>query len=116
MEQRVREARDEHTLRASRLRTIRITAFVVLTGGAVTWLILIYRPTRNGPIVSSIAHSSVNALRAQWSDHLPSTSGRSRVIEIPPPGSTPGAGQAHPPVRSRHRRKGRRHPRHYNHP
>lgn len=115
MERRVSKASNEHALRAARLRTIRITAFVLLTGGAVTWIILIHRHARNGPAVSGVARSSVPAIRPQWSDHLPPSSGRSRVIEIPPQVSTPDAVQSHPPVRHRRKRKGGRHPRRRNH-
>ena len=113
MERRVREARDEHALRAARLRTIRIAAFVLLTGGAVTWIILIHRMARNTAPLSGIAGSTVVPIRPQWSDYIPPASGRSRVIEIPPMASTAATGQAHPPARPHHRqRRGRHHNQH----
>ena len=113
MERRVREARDEHLLRAARLRTIRITAFVLLTGGAVTWFILIHRPARNWPSGSSM--NSTASTRPQWSDHIPAANEQGRVFDMP---QASGPAEDHPTTRPRRRHKRRhgRNPRHHTHP
>ena len=118
MERRVREARNEHALRAARLRTIRITAFVILTGGAVTWFIVIHRQAHSWPAGSST--TSTVSTRPRWFDYILPTSGQGRVIELPPPDTTANTTtdtpsvpiEDHPPA-PRHRRRnrrGRRHP------
>lgn len=127
MERRIREARDEHLLRAARLRTIRITAFVILTGGAVTWFILIHRQARSWPTGQSMNITA--STRPRWFDYLLPTSGQGRVIELPPPDPTadtqtdPTADTSsvsiehHPrEPRRRRNRRGRHHPRHHTHP
>lgn len=131
MERRVREARNEHLLRAARLRTIRITAFVILTGGAVTWFILIHRQARSWPTGQSMTTTA--STRPRWFDYLLPTSGQGRVIELPPPDPTaettadptadPTADTSsvsiehHPrEPRRRRNRRGRHHPRHHTNP
>lgn len=85
MERRIEEARDEHTIRMARMRTIRITAFVLLTGGAVTWFILIHRPAGTWSLLSGISRPTEPTTRPQWQDHLPLARGPGRIIEVPPP-------------------------------
>ena len=125
MERCVREARDEHALRAARLRTIRITAFVIFTGGAVTWFIVIHQQARSWPTGQSITTTA--SARPRWFDYILPTSGQGRVIELPPPepstetptetptDSSSVSIERHPPEprRSRRNRRGRRHPQHH---
>ena len=79
----------------TRLHTIRVVGFIVLTGGAVTGLVWLQNHRGSNPV--RLSASNQQALPPQAHDHYPVKPGR--VLDLQPPST---------PTRRRRKRKRRR--------
>ena len=82
---RVSGKRQASAERKDMLHTIRLTGFIVLTGGAVTGLVWLRRPGGAGSVRQSVSHQQ-RPLRQTY-DHHPVLPGRILDIQQPAPPS-----------------------------